>query len=112
MIRTSAVDTSIHDTSPLFGAGAGAAAGAAAGADAAGATGADVWSPKANNGDISSSTTLKAPSSFFRLNDVNMEFSPVSKRIFAGFTGADTHDLFEVSDKDFSITDLVGAGGL
>src|SRR3990170_7607594 len=96
-ISTSAVDISIHDTSPLFGTGAAAAAGAAS------------W-PKASSGSAASSTAPSAPSSFFMSNGIFIGF-PL-KRIFAGFAGADAVHLFEIEDEDLAVADLVGARGL
>src|SRR3970040_258802 len=108
MNSTSTVEVSIQAVSPELRVGAAGASAAGAAAAAAGA-GAGASSPKASIGKAVNSTTPRTPNSFFRFECINMEFSPVSKRIFAGFTGADTHDLFEVIDKNFAVADLVGA---
>src|SRR5664280_662111 len=126
-MMTSAVDTSIHATSPLLGTGAEAAADAAEAAasapeamamgDEAAAMAAEAGmaldaaseaapcaraaSPKAS----ASRARTKLRRSFFMVWCVSG-----SEGVFAGLAGSDADDLLERRDEDLAVADLAGAG--
>src|SRR5690349_14929713 len=104
-MSTSAVDVSIHATSPLFGVGAGAAVAAGAAAAAAAGAAPAAGLSCANVGAQRPATLSRArmAKSFF------IVFSSESLR--AGLAGADSDDLFEIEDEDLSVPDLAGVGG-
>src|SRR5262249_16792140 len=123
MHSTSAVDVSIHATSPLFGVGAGAGAGlassffsslagaasffssalaAGAGGSAAGLSWADrgpAFQPRMRNSASAAARFLK-----------NSLLSISLKRLGAGFAGANADDLLQLEDEDLAVADLAGVG--
>src|SRR3970040_152533 len=76
MNSTNAVEVSIQAVSPELSVGVAGAAGTA-GAATAGAVDAGVSSPKTSMGNAARTTTPITPSTFFRLIDLDIEFSPV-----------------------------------
>jgi hypothetical protein len=116
------VETIIQEVSPLFGTGAGAATGAAsaaaagaaagaaasAGADAAAtgasAAGAAVWAKAKVPAVNKPRPKARDTSSFFIFG-----LSFCLQRFFAGFAGTNTHNLFDVIDKNLAIADFSGA---
>src|SRR5690348_3078744 len=109
MQSTSAVDVSIHATSPLFGVGAGAAAAAeaaAAGAASAGlaaSAGAASFFCSAAGACASvtvGATALKANATTDAATTIHFFIAfPLLfglERFFAGFAGPDAHDLLQV----------------
>ena len=127
------VETIIQPVSPLLGTktGAAGAAGAAAGAAAAVAAGAAAGAAAsaafasagaATAGAAAGACAMTAPevnklnprarlaSSFF-MSDFSLRVeAETSERFFAGFTGANAHNLLKVVDKDLAVADLAGAG--
>jgi hypothetical protein len=138
-MMTSNVETIIQAVSPLFGSGA-FAAGAAGAADevvAAGAAvavtaaaGAATAGLAASAGFASAAGAVAAgvaagvcaTAKWLAPNDKAAHSAPIKKRNFmfnnprlkcirAGFTGADTNDLFNFKYKNFAVTDFAGVGG-
>src|SRR6202162_3365274 len=90
------------------GAGAGAAAGAGAGAVVVG-----VAALSLSCADVTVDTPrapIRMPSEAINANNCFMGF-PL-ERIGTGLAGPDAHDLFELENEDFSVTDLAGVRGL
>src|SRR5689334_18958400 len=110
---TSSVATIIHATSPLLATGVDAAA---AGAEAADAASAAAGAASCANAEPLRPTKPRAArprareAMIFRMGCLLLEiFGGGSERVFAGFTGADAHDLLERGDEDLAVTDLAGA---
>src|SRR3970282_1335613 len=106
-MMTSAVDTSIQATSPLFGVGAGAAAAgfassALACAAAAGLSGAGAGFFCARTAPPKARQTVTAT----HANSLFIASSLERGRI--GLAGADADDFFEVEDEDLAVADLAG----
>src|SRR5213078_2423372 len=124
-MSTSAVDVSIHATSPLFGVGAGAAvaegaaaAGAAAGAAGA-AAGAGVGAGAGVAAGAGAALSLSCPTTG-AANASAPNIAIIAKTFFidiplecvrAGLAGTNAHDLQQVEDKDLAVADLARIGG-
>src|SRR3972149_4392672 len=101
---SSAVLTSIHDTSPLLGVGAGLASSffsSAAGFAAAGAGGLS----------CASAAPPKASAVVSAMKDSSFFMSISLKRVGVGLAGADADDFFQIEDEDLAVADLSGIGG-
>src|SRR5690348_13251633 len=113
-MRTSAVEVSIHATSPLFGVGAGAAvagfvssffasgAGAALASAAAGLSGAAAGLSCASVTPAKASDRTKARNA----QSLFIVFSLERGRI--GLAGADANDLLKIEHEDLAVADLAG----
>src|ERR1043165_86399 len=108
IISTSAVEVSIHATSPLFGVGAGAAAAAAGFASSffasAAAAGLSAALSCASTAPVKATHTAMAT----HVNSFFIAFS--SERRCIGLAGADADDFFERHDEDLAVADLAGIG--
>src|SRR5207247_8838908 len=108
-MSTSAVEVSIHATSPLFGVGVGAAAAGLASSffrsAAAGLSGVAAALSCASTAPAKATQTTMAT----QANNFFIAFSLKRRRI--GFAGADADDFFERHDEDLAVADLAGVGG-
>src|SRR5688572_31134107 len=107
IMMTSAVQTSIHATSPLFGVGAGVADGAADAAAAAAAVAVPL-SAALSWAYAGAAAAAKAK------NKASMEISffivPLLERFSAGFAGADADHLLELENENLAVADFPGVG--
>src|SRR5918999_988057 len=103
-MMTSAVATSIHVTSPLFGVGAGAALASSFTSAAAGLSGV------AAGLSCASVTPAKASDSHRARNAQNFFISLSSECRRIGLAGADADDFFQIEHEDLAVADLAGVG--
>src|SRR5258708_4064082 len=108
IISTSAVEVSIHATSPLFGVGAGFASSFFASGAAAGLASAAAFSGVAAGLSCASVTPAKASDSTTAKNAQSVFSSCTSARGRIGLAGADADYLLKVEHEDLAVADLAG----